>query len=118
MPPCTCRSRARAGHRTATGPVTPTCLHDRRGRVEATQTPLGEALGMRRRTRVRFPPLPPPTPGGWRKAGPVVGEKAGATADSGGPGLAAFASRPLCRRWVGVELRARVTCSLPPVSAD
>src|SRR3954447_6717610 len=55
-----CRSRARTGQLTATGPVTSTCLHDRWGRVEATQTALGEALAIRRRTRVRFPP-PPPT---------------------------------------------------------
>jgi hypothetical protein len=60
MTHCTCRSRARAGHPTATGPVTSTCSHDRRGRAEATRTALGEALVMRRRTRVRFPP-PPPT---------------------------------------------------------
>src|SRR6476660_8123055 len=68
MTHCTRRSRERAGHQTVTGPVTPTCLHDRWGRVEATQTALGEALVMRRRTRVRFPP-PPPTPGSWRNAG-------------------------------------------------
>src|SRR3954463_14879035 len=54
-----CRSRARTGQITATGPVTSTCLHDRWGRVEATQTALGEALAIRRRTRVRFPPPPP-----------------------------------------------------------
>src|SRR3954452_7866088 len=79
-----CRSRARTGQLTATGPVTSTCLHDRWGRVEATQTALGEALAIRRRTRVRFPP-PPPTKGSWRNArtpcwrkGPV------AAADSGG----------------------------------
>jgi hypothetical protein len=63
MTHCTCRSRARAGHQTVTGPVTPTCLHDRWGRVEATRTALGEALVMRRRTRVRFPPPPPGGPG-------------------------------------------------------
>src|SRR3954447_21395428 len=60
MTHCARRSRARAGHQTVTGPVTSTCLHDRWGRVEATQTALGEALVMRRRTRVRFPPPPPP----------------------------------------------------------
>src|SRR3954453_15115567 len=60
MTHCARRSRARVGHPTVTGPVTSTCLHDRRGRVEATQTALGEALVMRRRTRVRFPPPPPP----------------------------------------------------------
>src|SRR3954447_23042610 len=116
MTHCTRRSRARAGHQTVAGPVTSTCLRDRWGRVEARQTALGEALVMRRRTRVRFPPPPPtqPTQGCWRKAGPLVGEKAGATADSGGPGLAAFASRPLCCRRVGVALRTRVTCSLTP----
>jgi hypothetical protein len=59
MTHCACRSRARAGHQTVTGPVTSTCLHDRRGRAEATQTALGEALVMHRRTRVRFPPPPP-----------------------------------------------------------
>src|SRR3954469_20441798 len=58
MTHCARRSRARVGHQTVTGPVTPTCLHDRWGRVEATQTALGEALVMRRRTRVRFPPPP------------------------------------------------------------
>jgi hypothetical protein len=72
MTHCACRSRARAGHQTVTGPVTSTCLHDRRGRAEATQTALGEALVMHRRTRVRFPPPPPrgagekPAPS-WRK---------------------------------------------------
>src|SRR5437660_164587 len=35
-----------------------TCVHDRRGRVEATHTAPGEALVKRRRTRVRFPPPP------------------------------------------------------------
>src|SRR3954469_21455860 len=60
MTHCARRSRARVGHQTVTGPVTPTCLHDRWGRVEATRTALGEALVMRRRTRVRFPPPPPP----------------------------------------------------------
>src|SRR3954463_11857119 len=59
MTHCTLRSRERAGHQTVTGPVTPTCLHDRWGRAEATRTALGEALVMRRRTRVRFPPPPP-----------------------------------------------------------
>src|SRR3954454_11579563 len=54
-----CRSRARAGHLTATGPVTPTRLRDRWGRAEAKWTALGEALVLRRRTRVRFPPPPP-----------------------------------------------------------
>src|SRR4051794_23850504 len=56
------RSRARSGHRTATGPVTPTRSHDRWGRAEATRTALGEALVLRRRTRVRFPPPPPRGP--------------------------------------------------------
>src|SRR5215203_4052000 len=60
MTHCARRSRTRAGHQTATGPVTPTCLHDRWGRAEATRTALGEALVVRRRTRVRFPPPPPP----------------------------------------------------------
>src|SRR5829696_8681205 len=84
MTHCACRSRARTGHLTATGPATSTCLHDRWGRVEATQTALGEALVMRRRTRVRFPP-PPLHPWVLAKAGPLVGEKPGATANSGGP---------------------------------
>src|SRR4029453_9148721 len=77
MTHCTRRSRARAGHQTVTGPVTPTCLHDWWGRVEATQTALGEALVMRRRTRVRFPPPPPPPLGCWRKSGTLVGEEPG-----------------------------------------
>src|SRR4051812_45046181 len=84
MTHCAYRSRARVGHPTATGPATPTRSHERWGRVEATRTALGEALVMRRRTRVRFPPPPPQglgeMPGSsWRKAG--------ATADSGGPGF-------------------------------
>src|SRR3954452_12513719 len=54
-----CRSRARTGHLTATGPVTPTRSRDRWGRAEAQRTALGEALVLRRRTRVRFPPPPP-----------------------------------------------------------
>src|SRR3954471_18104483 len=71
------RSRVRAGHRTATGPVTATRPCDRWGRAEAKRTALGEALGVRRRTRVRFPP--PPLKGSPRKAGfvspnPVLGE--------------------------------------------
>src|SRR4051794_22076079 len=75
MTHCACRSRARAGHPTVTWPVTSTCLRDRWGRVEARQTALGEALVMRRRTRVRFPPPPPrglgEMPGSsWRKPGP------------------------------------------------
>src|SRR5829696_7891870 len=53
------RSRIRTGHPTATGPVTPTCSWDRWGRAETERTALGEALVMRRRTRVRFPPPPP-----------------------------------------------------------
>src|SRR3954447_5906262 len=53
------RSRARAGQQTATGPVTPTRPWDRWGRAEAQRTALGEALVLRRRTRVRFPPPPP-----------------------------------------------------------
>src|ERR671932_1423419 len=61
------RSRARQGHLTATGPVTPTCSWDRWGRAETERTALGEALVMRRRTRVRFPP-PPPTPVPPRRA--------------------------------------------------
>src|SRR4051794_372911 len=84
MTHCARRSRARVGHQTVTGPVTPTCLHDRWGRVEARQTALGEALVMRRRTRVRFPPPPP------RGLGEMPGSswrKAGATANSGGPGF-------------------------------
>src|ERR671932_532919 len=64
------RSRARTGHRTATGPVTPTCSRDRWGRAETERTALGEALVMRRRTRVRFPP-PPPTPVPPRRARPA-----------------------------------------------
>src|SRR3954463_10332951 len=36
-----------------------TCVHDRRGRVEAPHTAPGEGLVKRRRTRVRFPPPPP-----------------------------------------------------------
>jgi hypothetical protein len=64
MTHCACRSRARTGHLTATGPVTPTCSHDRWGRAEAVRTALGEALALRRRTRVRFPP---PPPGGLRR---------------------------------------------------
>src|ERR687894_17543 len=58
-----CRSRARAGHQTVTGPVTSTCSRDRWGRAETERTALGEALVMRRRTRVRFPPPPPRGPG-------------------------------------------------------
>src|SRR3954447_18278292 len=54
-----CRSRARTGHLTATGPVTPTRSRDRWGRAETQRTALGEALVIRRRTRVRFPPPPP-----------------------------------------------------------
>src|SRR5215213_8628538 len=81
------RSRVRVGHQTATGPVTSTCLHDRQGRAEATQTALGEALVMRRRTRVRFPPPPPTHPGVLAKSQPPSWRKAGATADSGGPGF-------------------------------
>src|SRR3954462_5042486 len=88
MTHCARRSRARAGHRTVTGPVTSTCLHDRWGRVEATQTALGEALVMRRRTRVRFPPPPPRW--SWRNAGTRLGETAGAAADSGGPVLSSL----------------------------
>src|SRR3954465_4127395 len=59
MTHCARRSRARVGHPTVTGPVTPTCPQDRWGRAEAVRTALGEALVMRRRTRVRFPPPPP-----------------------------------------------------------
>ena len=78
------RSRARTGHRTATGPVTPACPCDRWGRAETQRTALGEALDWRRRTRVRFPPPPP------RGLGEMPGSswrKAGATANSGGPGF-------------------------------
>src|ERR671927_1830736 len=72
------RSRARAGHQTATGPVTPTRPRDRWGRAETERTALGEALVMRRRTRVRFPPPPhTPTPGCWLKPATLVGEEAG-----------------------------------------
>jgi hypothetical protein len=74
MTHCAHRSRVRAGHQTVTGPVTSTCLHDRRGRVEATQSALGEALVMRRRTRVRFPPPPPRV---LAKCRDPVGEKPG-----------------------------------------
>src|SRR3954469_2869887 len=63
MTHCAYRSRVRVGHPSATGPVTSTCLHDRWGRAEATQTALGEALVIHRRTRVRFPPPPPTHPG-------------------------------------------------------
>src|SRR5881227_4483934 len=73
MTHCTCRSRVRAGHQTVTGPVTPTRSRDRWGRAETQRTALGEALVIRRRTRVRFPP-PPPTKGCWRNASPQVGE--------------------------------------------
>src|SRR3954464_12175765 len=59
MTHCTYRSRVRVGHQTATGPVTPTCSRDRWGRAETERTALGEALVVRRRTRVRFPPPPP-----------------------------------------------------------
>src|SRR3954468_4090310 len=59
MTHCTYRSRVRVGHQTATGPVTPTCSWDRWGRAETERTALGEALVLRRRTRVRFPPPPP-----------------------------------------------------------
>src|SRR3954454_13638870 len=84
MTHCTYRSRVRAGHQTVTGPVTPTCSWDRWGRAETQRTALGEALIVLRRTRVRFPPPPPRGVGEmpahcWRKAG--------ATADSGGPGF-------------------------------
>src|SRR4051812_21215572 len=84
MTHCTYRSRVRVGHQTATGPVTPTCSWDRWGRAETERTALGEALVMRRRTRVRFPPPPP------RGLGEMPGSswrKAGATANSGGPGF-------------------------------
>src|SRR3954447_115050 len=56
------RSRICTGHPTATGPVTPTCSWDRWGRAETERTALGEALVLRRRTRVRFPPPPPTHP--------------------------------------------------------
>ena len=61
MTHCTHRSRVRVGHQTATGPVTPTCSWDRWGRAETERTALGEALVLRRRTRVRFPPPPHPS---------------------------------------------------------
>src|SRR3954468_810471 len=75
MTHCAHRLRVRAGHLTATGPVTPTCSHDRWGRAEAARTALGEALDWRRRTRVRFPP--PPPRGAGEKPATLVGEKAG-----------------------------------------
>src|SRR3954452_17354568 len=84
MTHCAYRSRVRAGQPTATGPATPTRSHERWGRVEATRTALGEALIVLRRTRVRFPPPPP------RGLGEMPGSswrKAGATANSGGPGF-------------------------------
>src|SRR3954452_2259853 len=67
MTHCTYRSRVRAGHQTAAGPVTPTCSRDRWGRAETQRTALGEALIVLRRTRVRFPP--PPHRGSPRKHG-------------------------------------------------
>jgi hypothetical protein len=102
MTHCVRRSRAYVGHQTVTGPVTPTCLQDRWGRVEAVRTALGEALVMRRRTRVRFPPPPPlgvlatSRPPSWRKAG--------ATADSGGPGFVLSWPWPPHRRAAAAEL--------------
>jgi hypothetical protein len=78
MTHCAHRLRVRAGHLTATGPVTPACSHDRWGRAEAARTALGEALVMRRRTRVRFPPPPPrgsPRKAGFVSPNPVIEEK-------------------------------------------
>src|SRR5919112_1356136 len=86
MTHCTHRSRMRAGHLTATGPVTPTCSWDRWGRAETQRTALGEALIVLRRTRVRFPPPPHNTEGSWRRAGTLVGEVPGATAEAVAPG--------------------------------
>src|SRR4051794_38054657 len=68
-----CRSRARTGHLTATGPVTPTRSRDRWGRAETQRTALGEALVIRRRTRVRFPP--PPPRGLGEMPGPLLAKK-------------------------------------------
>ena len=117
MTHCACRSRARAGHQTVTGPVTSTCLHDRRGRVEATQTALGEALVMRRRTRVRFPPPPPPTPPrGPGESRDLVGERAGATTTTVAPALFAVSawragSSPPQRKSVTSSPARSATCS-------
>src|SRR4051794_7135454 len=96
MTHCAYRSRARVGHHTATGPATPTRSHERWGRVEATRTALGEALVMRRRTRVRFPPPPhnTPTPGSWRHARPLVGEKPGPPRTAVAPASSSVAPPP------------------------
>src|SRR3954453_3119012 len=91
-----CRSRARTGQLTATGPVTSTCLHDRWGRVEATQTALGEALAIRRRTRVRFPP--PPPRGLGEMPGPLLAKSRGPPRAAGAPGSSP--SRAVARRLV------------------
>src|ERR687885_630111 len=64
-----CRPRTRTGHLTAAGPVTPTRSRERWGRAETERTALGEALVLRRRTRVRFPPPPPATRAGCHRDG-------------------------------------------------
>src|SRR3982750_2915299 len=102
MTHCTYRSRVRAGHQTVTGPVTPTCSWDRWGRAETERTALGEALVMRRRTRVRFPPPPPLSraPRGRRPHGALarrdlVGEESGACEPTTGrAGCVASADSP------------------------
>src|SRR5215218_8026823 len=92
------RLRVRAGHLTATGPVTPTRSHERWGRAEAARTALGEALVIHRRTRVRFPP--PPHWGAGESRNPSWRKGPGAAADSGGPGPFPVVRRPMsdCRQ--------------------
>jgi hypothetical protein len=104
MTHCARRSRARVGHQTATGPVTPTRSHERWGRAETARTALGEALVMHRRTRVRFPPPPPTNHGVLAKSREPSWRKVGVTADSGGPGLSSLRSLQSCSRPAGVRL--------------
>src|SRR5215213_3937017 len=106
MTHCAYRSRVGVGHPTATGPVTSTCLHDRWGRAEATQTALGEALVLRRRTRVRFPPPPPTHKGSPRKAGFRLHESGAREESAGEP-----PAQPCRARWVDRALHVSVTAS-------
>src|ERR671921_310204 len=101
------RSRVRAGHPTATGPVAPTCSWDRWGRAEAQRTALGEALVMRRRTRVRFPPPPPLSAGESRHLVGEEGRRPLLTAVVAGP--------PHLARKSGQRADAPVPRSLCPV---
>src|SRR3954471_13144897 len=105
MTHCAHRLRVRAGHLTATGPVTPTCSHDRWGRAEAARTALGEALVMRRRTRVRFPP--PPRRGAGEKPAPELAKRPGPPRTAVAPAFVVFRpmlsrrrQRPDCNHWV------------------